>query len=34
MCKEMRVIPVRVVDEKRLIAKNEGPRKWRGMRGG
>jgi hypothetical protein len=33
MCKEMRVIPVnRVVDKKRIIIKNGGPRRRRGTR--
>jgi hypothetical protein len=34
MCKEMLVIPVnRVVDMKRIIGKNGGPRRRRGTRG-
>jgi hypothetical protein len=34
MCKEMPVIPVdRVVDKKRIIRKNGGPRRRRGTRG-
>jgi hypothetical protein len=34
MCKEMLVILVdKVVDKKRIIGKNEGPRKNRGTRG-
>jgi hypothetical protein len=34
MCKEMPVIPVsRVVDAKRIIGKNGGPRRRRGTRG-
>jgi hypothetical protein len=34
MCKEMPVIPVnRVVDPKRRIGKNGGPRRRRGTRG-
>jgi hypothetical protein len=34
MCKEMPVIPVyRVVDKKRIIGKNRGPRRRRGTRG-
>jgi hypothetical protein len=34
MCKEMLVIPVdRAVDKKRVIRKNEGPRRRRGTRG-
>jgi hypothetical protein len=34
MCKEMPVIPVnRVVDKKRIIGKNEGQRRRRGTRG-
>jgi hypothetical protein len=34
MCKEMPVIPVnRVVDKKRTIRKNGGPRRRRGARG-
>jgi hypothetical protein len=34
MCKEMRVIKVnRVVDPKRIIRKNGGPRRRRGTRG-
>jgi hypothetical protein len=33
-CEEMLVIPVnRVVDKDRIIGKNEGPRRQRGMRG-
>jgi hypothetical protein len=33
MCKEMLVIPVnRVVDKKRMIGKNGGPRRRRGTR--
>jgi hypothetical protein len=33
MCKELPVIPVnKVVDKKRLIGKNGGPRRWRGTR--
>jgi hypothetical protein len=34
MCKEMPVIPViKVVDPKRIIGKNGGPRRRRGIRG-
>jgi hypothetical protein len=34
MCKETPVIPVnRVVDEKRIMRKNGGPRRRRGTRG-
>jgi hypothetical protein len=34
MCKEMPVIPVnKVVDPKRIIIKNGGPRRRRGTRG-
>jgi hypothetical protein len=34
MCKEMPVIPVdRVVNKKRIIRKNGGPRRRRGTRG-
>jgi GTPase Era involved in 16S rRNA processing len=34
MCKEMPVIPVnRVADKKIIIGKNGGPRRWRGTRG-
>jgi hypothetical protein len=34
MCKEMPVIPVnRVVEKKRIIRKNGGPRRKRGTRG-
>jgi hypothetical protein len=34
MCKEMPVIPVdRVVDKKRIIGKDGGPRRMRGRRG-
>jgi hypothetical protein len=34
MCKEMSVIPVnKVVDPKRIIGKNGGPRRRRGTRG-
>jgi hypothetical protein len=34
MCKELLVIPViMVVDPKRIIAKNGGPRRRRGTRG-
>jgi hypothetical protein len=34
MCKEMLFIPVdRVVDKKRIIEKNGGPRRRRGKRG-
>jgi hypothetical protein len=34
MCKEVPVIPVnRVVDPKRIIGKNGGPRRRRGTRG-
>jgi hypothetical protein len=34
MCKEMQVIPVhRVVEPKRIIRKNGGPRRRRGTRG-
>jgi hypothetical protein len=34
MCKKMLVIPIdRVVDKKRIIGKNEGPRRRRGTRG-
>jgi hypothetical protein len=34
MCKEMQVIPVeRVVDKKRIIRKNGGPRRRRGTWG-
>jgi hypothetical protein len=34
MCKEMTVIPVdRVLDTKRIIGKNGGPRRRRGTRG-
>jgi hypothetical protein len=34
MCKEMPVIPInKVVDEKRIIRKNGGPRRRRGTRG-
>jgi hypothetical protein len=34
MCKEMLVIPVdRVVDKKRIIGKNGGPRRREGTRG-
>jgi hypothetical protein len=34
MCKEMPVIPVnRVVDKKGIIGKNGGPRRRRGIRG-
>jgi hypothetical protein len=35
MCKELPVIPVnKVVDKKRLIGKNGGPRRRRSTRGG
>jgi hypothetical protein len=34
MCEEMPVIPVdRVVDNKRIVGKNGGPRRMRGPRG-
>jgi hypothetical protein len=34
MCKEMPVIPVnKVVDPRRIIGKNEGPRRRKGTRG-
>jgi hypothetical protein len=34
MCKEILVIPVnKVVDPKRIIGKNGGPRRRRGLRG-
>jgi hypothetical protein len=34
MCKEMQVIPVNwVMDKKRIIGKNGGPRRRRGTRG-
>jgi hypothetical protein len=34
MCKDMQVIPVnRVVDTKRIIGKNGGPRRRKGIRG-
>jgi hypothetical protein len=34
MCKEMPVIPVnKVVDQKRIIEKNGGPRRRKGTRG-
>jgi hypothetical protein len=34
MCKELPVIPVnKVVDQKRIIGKNGGPRRRRGTRG-
>jgi hypothetical protein len=34
MCKEMPVIPVnKVVDQKRIIGKNGGPRRRRGTKG-
>jgi hypothetical protein len=34
MCKELPVIPVnRVVDKKRIIRKNGGPRKRKGTKG-
>jgi hypothetical protein len=33
MCKEMPVIPVNGMDNKRIIGKNGGPRRRRGTRG-